>query len=280
MTPVGGFWEGERHRLDAAPEKSGYVDLEPVKWASLLRLRDDVIAFASRAGQPIASTLELGCGAATLSIQFAVAGLSATAVDREPAALSLASRCAADAGVELELLERDFLTAGGAPTTDLVFSGGVLEHYAGDALQEAYARHREASRRWLLIGVPNYDSEVFRSFLEWARRAGRLYDDEHLDIDVPALAAAHGDHVLWDDGCHVVLASASYIDSTCPDLDAYYRALRPFLLTAGGPPAFPSHDFIGTDVPMLVRLERDVGRELRVAHGFMNWWFIERGDHP
>lgn len=255
-----------------------YRSSQPVKWASLARLREDVSAMAQQLGHPITSTLELGCGAATLSLHFAAAGADVTAIDREPAALRLAADCARAVGTPIALHRHDFLEREAPVTADLVFSGGVLEHYAEDELDSAYGRHRNASHRWMLIGVPNYESVIFRTFLQWAERAGRLYEEEHLAIDVVAVAEAHGDHVVWADGCHVVLGSAAYMDPTSHELRTHHAAMRPFVLAAGGPPEFPNVEFAAHHIDVLHRIEREVGSDRRYAHGFMRWWLIERGD--
>ncbi len=273
------FWEREHRRLTRHAELGDYRELEPTKWASLLRLGERILTYTAAWGHPVQESLELGCGTATLSIQLGLSGVVATAIDREPAAIRLASEIASSvgAGDVMKWREEDFLLSEPwACQADLVFSGGVLEHYSPSQLTQAYRRHRAATRRWILIGMPNYDSAVFVAFLRWARRTGNLYREEHLDIDVEALAAEHGDRVHWSDGCHVVLGRARYVDSADQRLARHYRMIERRLMSLGGARGFPFRDFTCDDVELLVALENQVGERQRLAEGFMRWWLIER----
>jgi hypothetical protein len=280
MDGHGGFWERERQRLTGCPARIDYRELEPTKWAALLRLRDAVLAHTEKCGYAVHDSLELGCGAATLSIQLASRGVTAIAIDRDPEALRFAGEIASSvsAANTIHSREEDFLSpACPDDQADLVFSGGVLEHYTEPKLGDAYRRHRAATRKWILIGAPNYSSSVFRSFLSWASRTGNLYHDPHLDIDIEGLAAEHGDSVHWSDGCHVVLGAARYIDRHNPALADHYEIVRRRLLALGGPVEFPLVDFTQADIPLLVELEGCIGKQRRLDHGFMRWWLIERG---
>jgi hypothetical protein len=276
---VGAFWEHEHRRLSGSAGLEDYRKLEPTKWASLLRLRERVLTYTATRGHAIQESLELGCGTATLSIQLGISGVVATAVDREPAAIRLANEIASSVGVGdvMRWREEDFLES--EPwecQADLVFSGGVLEHYSAAQLTNAYRRHRAATRRWVLIGIPNYQSSVFVAFVNWARRTGNLYGEEHLDIDVEALAAEHGDHVHWADGCHIMLGRARYVDRDDQKLAKHYCMIKRQLLLLNAAHRFPFCDFTDDDLELLVELESRVGERQRLAEGFMRWWLIER----
>jgi SAM-dependent methyltransferase len=140
--------------------------------------RDVVIAHLFARFLPPAATapavLELGCGASRwlpyLALQH---GCRVTGLDYEPAAAELARANLRGAGVEGEVLCRDAFVARGnedlAGRFDLVYSGGVLEHFADVVSCLAAIRRYLRPGGVILTIVPNLQG------INWAlQRLGDL----------------------------------------------------------------------------------------------------------
>lgn len=100
--------------------------------------------------------LEVGCGTGTNAVWLAQRGLTVTALDLSPLAVSRARARAEAAGVPLTVLELDFLsdTVPGAPF-DLVFDRGVFHVFDAPEARDAFAARVAAllaeGGRWLSI---------------------------------------------------------------------------------------------------------------------------------
>jgi hypothetical protein len=145
----------------AADEHHDYVSWQPTKWQALTGIAD-LLVRECRQGHPEGgSAIELGCGAAIST-----------------------------GGPVPRLVQADFFAAGRISElgpADVVCHVGVIEHFSPHRQREFLRLSADLSHRWILIGFPNEPSPVFRSYLEVATRNGGAYDDQHQDIDVPAL---------------------------------------------------------------------------------------------
>jgi SAM-dependent methyltransferase len=282
---LGSYWRKELASLRAfrtgAPGAT-YRDWQPTKWQSLRRLLDSAVAYCAAAGAPLRSAVELGCGSATLSIKLAGRGVSATGVDRVPEALKLARACCDGMALPVspKFVVGDFLTERLADTVaraDIVVSGGVVEHWDVDGQLRALQAHLDLSQRWVLVTVPNLDSPVFQSFLRWAESTGRLYEDEHHDISVPALAKELGCEVAVADGCRLFLPRAEHYAASDSELDEFNAELRSRLMAAGGQryAAFPEMNFTAADIDVLHSVEEAATTEERMRFGFLHYYLLD-----
>jgi SAM-dependent methyltransferase len=284
--PLYSYWGKEAASFQAFCEANPgatYRDWQPTKWQSLGRVADAVIQEAARRGTPIESAVELGCGSATLLVQFACRGIRGIGVDGVYTALQLARAAAesVDRSDDIALLCADFLALGDAdvPAADLVCSGGVIEHWDTAGQLRVLDIHRSLTSRWLLVGVPNLESPVFKSFVRWARAHDRFYSDEHFEISVPELAACLGMPVVWEDGCHIFLGRSDYYQPGDAELDAFYADLTTQLLAfdpvrfAG----FPQVDLTAEEVETLAAVEEAVDPTARRRFGFMTFYLLDAG---
>lgn len=284
-----GYWESERGRFSqfrATFPGSDHRDWQPAKWQSLSRVRRTVLDHAEAAGHPVHSALELGCGSATLLIQLALGGVAVEGIDRDPDALavaadSLASLTGGEAPAgRVSFRQDDFLRAGFSrrARADLVLSIGVIEHFDQREQQRVLRLHGEASRRWVLIAVPNLDSPVFRTFLSARARQGALYEDAHQPIDVPELADACGYRLAVDDGCHLFLSHRSDRYEVDDELAAFDQRMRE-QLTRRDPRRFaeyPDIDLCRGDIETLAAVEDAAGVQVRRRFGFLRWYLLDR----
>ncbi len=274
------------HFIDSHP-CSDYRDWQPTKWQSLLRVSNDLVSRCGFTNNSIVDTnrtvLELGCGSATMLLQFALLGLQCIGVDKSTSALELARQAAMslDTAKMPNFQNFDLLEESASRYTkqaDLVFSIGVIEHF--DKTDQALLLdiHRQLSQRWIMIGVPQLDSPVFKSFIEWAENANQLYPEEHYSCSIPDLATDANLNIVLTDGCHLFLGKSEYYIPGCAELDKFYRDIRTLLLELGGKrySAFPHMDFTFEDIGILSQVEGLVSQEERVHFGFLNYYLLEK----
>lgn len=267
-----------------------YRDWQPTKWESLLRVARDLVdrCELNRNG-PLDNrgcVLELGCGSATMLIQLASLGLQCTGVDISSTALGLAEKAADSLHItnRPKFLQLDFLNSDAVremSRADLVFSIGTIEHFDREKQKILLDIHRRLSRKWVMIGIPNLESPVFRSFLKWAEKAGQLYPEEHIMYSIPDMASELGLKLTLTDGCHLFFGRYEYYMPGFPELDNFYQYLREKLLEFGGDKYsdFPYVDFHRDDIDILTKAESVVSPEERIRFGFLNYYLLEIEDH-
>jgi SAM-dependent methyltransferase len=281
---VGDYWNhqmGEFQDFCRQVPNATHRDWQPTKWQALQLLGATVRDYASSVGRPICSAVELGCGSATLLGQLAAEGVDCDGIDIDGDALTLARAAIGSmpdplAG-RLDLHCQDFMDGAipGPGPADLSFSIGVIEHYTGPGQVDVLRRHIELGKHWVLIAVPNMDSPLFKAFLRAMAADGTLYDEEHADIDVPALAAELGRKVVLSDGCHIFLSRSRDYRFADEELREFQRRLRPELLIHGERyQSYPDMDMAATDIDVLARVEKAVGRTERIRFGFLLWYLI------
>ncbi len=122
------------------------------------------------------TVLEAGCGSAIMSVFFAMAGLQATACDRDDDVLKKAAVTAARWKASVRFAKEDILKFSfAADSFDLVFSQGVLEHLDDSQIKKA---GKEALRvaKTFIFSVPgpyykhrDFGDERLLSEKEWKR---------------------------------------------------------------------------------------------------------------
>jgi SAM-dependent methyltransferase len=238
-----------------------YPEWQPTKWQALSLLRESLGKATQARAHPVATALELGCGSATLLLQLASDGVRCVGVDEDASALQLAREAASILPIRpqpfLRLQEADFLDHSvDLQPADLVMSIGVVEHFEEDKQQlMTIARHCELSKRWVLIGIPNQTSPLFRCYLQAMEEDGTLYDDQHWEIDIPSIVRRLGHEIVIEDGCH--LFRDRLVESS-----ARYSS-------------FPDIDMTSADIEALAHVERATPIEVRLRFGFLRWYLID-----
>jgi SAM-dependent methyltransferase len=280
------YWENQfadfNEFLRATPG-ARYQDWQPTKWASLSRFSDELSEVCELGGRK-STVFELGCGSATMLNQLAAGGMTCVGVDSDKAALKMAALCRLNTGLQcdkLDFVERDLFdteyilaTRGQA---DLVFSIGLIEHFDDIGQCRVWEAHRRLSKRWVLIGIPNYQSPLFLSFVEWARKNGRLYEEAHKECSIDALKRIAPRSVRLVDGAHLFFGRSMYYQRKSLALDSLYARLKPtaIRLSGGEWREFPSMDFAAKDVEGLKNLERIAEAAERIALGFISFVLYE-----
>ena len=113
-------WEGGWQRLHLTVDNDVWLVTERIK---LKYLRPHL--------RPGMRALEVGCGSAKLSSLLAVEGLQVCGIDRSPAALRIAQRNVSYLGTTATFVRADAFSLPFPDNSfDLVFSTGLLEHFA------------------------------------------------------------------------------------------------------------------------------------------------------
>lgn len=281
---MGTYWRRQLADFETALRRmpgTTYRDWQPTKWQALRVLGDTIIEYAARAGHPICSATELGCGSATLLCQLSAGGIDCLGIDIDHDALELArvaSASLAGSVGQIRFVERDFLDPSYAPgIADLTLSIGVIEHYPYEGQLRVLDRHIELSSRWVLIAIPNLASPLFQAFLRGMAADRTLYDEEHADVDVPALARDLGCSVVRSDGCHLFLSHHRDYRFADPQLRAFQRRLHSRLITINPRyRRFPDLDMTAADIDTLGLVEAGADHSERLRFGFLRWFLIDR----
>ena len=143
--------------------------------------------------------LDLGCGEGVHAVYLAQQGFSVVAIDFVAAALAAARTRAEQAGVEVELLERDVVDYEAPSTFDVVLDSGCLHHLPKGKL-DAYRRRLD---EWLAPGgdyvlvhfahrpralwIPKGPSHMTRekAVAFFAPLELQAYDETHFDVPFP-----------------------------------------------------------------------------------------------
>lgn len=283
------FWKAERDEFKAflqAHPGSSYIDWQPTKWQSHIVLKRHLLDETTKAGHPVRSALELGCGSATLLLLLASEGVSVVGVDREAPALELATLAAESLPEKENMTGRvafrqlDFFNHGAMSKlqmADVVLSIGVIEHFPEELQRSLLGLHASWTQRWVLIGIPNMESPVFRSFIHYRERLDRSYEEDHEVINVPRLAETLGYKITAHDGCQVFLRDAESLNRDDKELLHFYEGLRTPLMSIGGAryAAFPHMDLTSSDIDALVKVESECPAEIRQRFGFLLWYLVD-----
>jgi 2-polyprenyl-3-methyl-5-hydroxy-6-metoxy-1,4-benzoquinol methylase len=143
--------------------------------------------------------LDLGCGEGTNSVFLAQQGFSVVAIDFVSAALTAARTRAEQAGVEVELLERDVVDYEAPSPFDVVLDSGCLHHLP----RPRVAAYRTRLDEWLAPGgdyvlvhfahrprvlwIPKGPRHMTRdqAVRLFAPLELQAYDETHFDVPLP-----------------------------------------------------------------------------------------------
>lgn len=153
------FWNrlfGEKMRLHEETGKTDWDSPNSRRYYELL-LED----FRRISGTP-ATTLEMGCGTAILSILLAAQGADATIVDRSAAALAYAKiveqrlRKEYSFSGTVSYIHGDFLDLSDDLRCEVVHNCGVIEEMPVDAAIKVVSTMAQHAERRVVVGVPNF----------------------------------------------------------------------------------------------------------------------------
>lgn len=87
----------------------------------------------------------------------------------------------------LNIINKDFMRWKSEEKFDLVFNIGVIEHFSKKTQIAFLNKMKFFSKEYVLVGIPDYNSPIFRGFINYFHKVDRLNVKKHLKIDVEKL---------------------------------------------------------------------------------------------
>lgn len=161
----------------------------PEKMASLLVLRD---YFSTLVNLRKARILEAGMGSGMALVLAVKKGAICSGVDISREACKFGRILKEDyldrtQRENFKIVNKDILKYNTTKKFDLVFNIGSLEHQNQREQLKYLQRMKDLSKKYVLVGVPDYRSPIFRSFIWYFSRQNRVYEEKHLPINVEGL---------------------------------------------------------------------------------------------
>ena len=251
-----------------------YVD----KWATLQALVERIkhtfdLDNATRC-------IELGAGAATLSILMALEVFLCKSVDTSNYAKMLAEKVSEEVGVTIDYELRDFFDKNfiekNISAFDFVSSSGVIEHFSREQQLEFLKINKKISKKWVLVAIPNSNGEIYNSYIRWTKKNGNFYDVYHEDCtidDLKDLMIEAGLEPVLYDGFFVYFAKEEMYGEVSREMSSIHKKLSEKIVNAGGSKYlnYPHIDFTYDDINVLKKAESSLSASERLEMGFMNF---------
>ncbi len=161
----------------------------PEKKASLIRLLDYFSNFMPFENSRL---LEVGMGSGMALVLAVQRGATCVGIDNSRQACKFANilkntYLSSAQMAKLKIFSEDCVSWKASTKFDLVFNIGSLEHQRYYEQLSFLFQMKNFSKRFIAIGVPDYNSPIFKSFENYFKRINRLYEEPHLPIDVEDL---------------------------------------------------------------------------------------------
>lgn len=185
-----GYWEKEIELYEKCRKlPDPFAQYYPEKKASLLTLLD---YFSGLIDLKNARILEAGMGSGMALVLGVKRGAYCAGIDISKVACRFATILKEDyldnsQKNRFEVINEDILSYSSTTKFDLVFNIGSLEHLNRQEQLRFLLKMKNLSKDYVIVGVPDYNSPIFRSFMNYCLEQNRLYKEEHLLIDVEAL---------------------------------------------------------------------------------------------
>lgn len=170
-------------------KRDPFAHYYPEKTASLILLVD---YFSRLVDLRVSKIMEVGMGSGMALILAAMKGADCTGVDISKEACRFTKILREDylsrtQKRRLRIINKDIFSYDTSEKFDLVFSIGSLEHLGEDRQLKFLLKMKNLSQKYILIGVPDYQSPVFKSFMWYFSKQNRVYEERHLPINVKHL---------------------------------------------------------------------------------------------
>jgi SAM-dependent methyltransferase len=217
LSPMDLFWaiESKLFKEFVLGRNLSFEDFYTDKSISYLVLADIISTQLREAS----SVMEAGCGGSMSLPYLTKRGFQTTGLDKSKAALKYLSELSMAAGIEVRLVEKDFLDSQFPPDTfDFVFNVGVMEHFDREQQRDFLRKMLYISRFGVLIAVPNKDCPVRSTILlDYASLpSGLAYPDECYPVNLCDLSREAGAKIVERGGYNIV---PSKIDPRFLDAD-------------------------------------------------------------
>lgn len=270
------FWLSQLNQyknLKYEPSKK-YESWQPARWAANKAMLQRIFA---KIKPNIKSALELGAGSAALSLELArTYNINSSCIDLCVNAKKYASIIANDMQININYDVGDFFKTN-LPKADFVFSLGVIEHMDKTEQVKYVQRCKELTNKYILIGIPNQESDIFKSYIKWCNKQADSYNENHLEFSLnylKKLIECEGFKILDEDGFQVFLSEGRFwMDSKliCEPLINEMRLYNKSIAEN-----FPNYNFQYEDIEFMKLVESNISKEYRIKNSFMQYILAEK----
>ena len=152
-----------------------YYEWQPARWAG----NYSAINLIKKYLNDVKTTIEVGAGSAAFSIALhnKKNDLKLHAIDISPTATKYGRIISKDLNVSIEYICGNLFEC--VDKYDLVLSLGVIEHFTSQQMDEFVEKCIELSNKYILIAIPNQESEIFKNYVSWSNKNSKEYEEKH-----------------------------------------------------------------------------------------------------
>lgn len=271
------FWrlQYDKYLALAYDSKNKYESWQPGRWAS----NRSVVKLLGKYFKDINKSLELGAGSAAFSLELHKQySCKIAAVDISLEAKKYAQLIASDMGIPISYKLGNIFDE--TSRADLVVSLGVIEHYTRKKQVAFIRKCAELSNKYILVAIPNQESILFKSYIEWANQDNGEYEEEHKPMTVYELRdmmKEYGLNVVHIDGFQVFLSETEFWNETNIQKIPLYIDMKKQITEKNiNWPDFPVMNFSRDDISHMVDIETKLGEKVRLKYGFMTYVLAEK----
>ncbi len=249
-----------------------YYEWQPARWAG----NYVAIELMKNKIKNISSICEVGAGSGAFSISLYNYNnkIKITAVDNSKAAVKFGRRIFKDLNVPVKYIYDDLFNINGK--YDMVLSLGVIEHYESKKMIRFVKKCIELTNKYILISIPNQDSDIFKNYVSWSDNNSKKYEEKHKKFntdDLVKLLKSMDLDILCIDGFQVFLSSQDFLTHDTKNNLEIIRILKNNLSNYDQKlaDAFPNVNFINKNIKSMVSAELDLDKKTRMKYSFMTF---------
>lgn len=261
--------------------KLKYLEWQPARWSANAGAIKNILNEID----DIKTVCEVGAGSAAFSLELyrQNKNLKLTAVDRSITACKYAKKIAKDMNIPLTYLIQDLFYMDEEKKYDLVLSLGVIEHFTTAKQIKFIKKCIRLSNKYILIAIPNQNSVIFQSYVNWSQKNGNKYGENHKCLDINELInlvkQCELDLIIVD-GFQLYLSESDFWGQVNKEYKKNIEKLKSALLKENWNigQKFPNYDFSAKDVTDMMNAELSFSREERLKISFMTYVLCKKNE--
>ena len=260
-------------------KKTKYLEWQPARWSANRAAVNNILNKID----DIKTVCEVGAGSAAFSLEMyrQNSNLNLTAIDRSRIACEYGTKISKDMEIPIKYINDDIFKLNNDIKYDFVLSLGVIEHYTTDEQLSFINKCKEISNKYILFAIPNQESIIFKSYINWCNRNNNNYEEEHEELDtdklVNLLEKCNLKPIIVD-GFQLFLSESDFLESACDNNSQYVSVLKKALMKEnqeiGG--KYPKYNFKIDDIPVMAKVEEGFSVEERLNLSFMTYVLCEK----
>lgn len=275
------YWEKQEREYDSLdyPPYLKYLQWQPARWSSNGGAAKNILKKTS----DIKTVCEVGAGSMAFSIALYLQNndLKLTAIDRSSTASRYGKKIASDMNVPVNYITKDFFDMDSSLKYDLVLSLGVIEHYDYEKQKKFIKKCMEISNKYILIAIPNQDSIIFKSYINWCNKNNNNYEENHEKLDTSLLknlVCECGLKPIIVDGFQIYLSQSDFLSETIRENSQYIDKLKKAIIKENKEIGyqFPNYNFTALDIDDMMKAELSFSPKERLKYSFMTYILCEK----